>query len=585
MKPLCTDTVTAYYGLVGADEPNAGVDRLDEAIHVDASGETRPDGITESEHRAIVETVNALLTDRARSPGSVAPATRRRSGAGLVVLANALIVVALAGAVAAYIAFVPRAAPDVNVLSGEVTTTEGAILEQVQQEAEQRLSEREAEIARIERELDALRRERTDDAAPSERERELIAELEGLNATTSERLGAIENNRERLGFLSDQLASLYQRVQTAIRVQDYDRARDLVRDAAALIDAPAVQTEPLLREASRSIDAANAVLADILPLAAEESGRLALLAAQIEEVELIVAQADARARAGELENAESLYRSAVRVFESTERATAQLLQFREQELAQEFSDERDSFRRTIAAVENQLRQSRSTVGSLEQQVASLERTRQSLQAQRVELESLLARANERTETVRARADQLGGTVDELQAEVSELESRLAALEAERNQTADETERRIHSLSETVASFRAAAERTTSDLADAAAAVRSQIGPSPTEDAASDVVELLGTRVLLRAVVDSPSVREEYPELYEDMEVYFEALSRARVEEGRSAAFAEASDAVTALAARMDIDLDVTAPATTATGYLERTVALVRAAVGRVGDGG
>ncbi len=585
MKPLCTDSATAYYELVGADEPNAGVDRLDEAIHVDVSGESRPDGITESEHRAIVESVDALLTDRARSPASFAPATRRRSGAGLIVLANALIVVALAGAFAAYIAFVPRAAPDVNVFSGEVTTTEGAILEQVQQEAERRLSEREAEIARIERELEALRRERTDDAPPSERERELIAELEGLNATASERLGAIESNRERLGFLSDQLASLYERVQTAIRVQDYDRARVLVRDAAALIDAPAVQTEPLLREAARSIDAANAVLADILPLAAEESGRLALLAARIEEIELIVAQADSRARAGELDSAESLYRSAVRVLESTERATAQLLQFRERELGQEFSDERDSLRRTIATVENQLRESRSTVSSLEQQVASLEQTRDSLQSQRDELDRRLARANERTETARARADQLDQTVGELRAEASELESRLAALETELRESTNEAERRIRSLSETVASFRAAAERTSSDLADAAAAVRSQIGSTTAEDSTPDVVDLLGTRVLLRAVVDSPSVREEYPELYEDMEVYFDALSRARIEEGRAAAFAEASDAVTALATRMEIDLDVTAPATTATGYLERVVALVRTAVRRVGDGG
>jgi Skp family chaperone for outer membrane proteins len=167
---------------------------MDETIHVETDGTTRPDGISESEHEAIVGAVNALLTDRAKPPEAMPRDRSRRSGAAMAVFTNLVILLALAGAVYAYITFVPRSAPDVNLFSGQVATTESAILTEVREQTERRLSEREAEIARIERELNALRSARSDadpSAGSSQRESELLAELDSLNASGSRRSKAI----------------------------------------------------------------------------------------------------------------------------------------------------------------------------------------------------------------------------------------------------------------------------------------------------------------------------------------------------------------------------------------------------------
>jgi chromosome segregation ATPase len=341
----------------------------------------------------------------------------------------------------------------------------------------------------------------------------------------------------------------------------------------------------VLREAARSISAANEVLAQVLPVAAEDSSRLAVLAEQVEEINLIVAQADARAAAGELENAESLYRSALRAIDGTERAATRLLAIEDQRFQEQLADQADEARAQLARVNAQLRDSRSTVTTLREQVASLTSERDQLATDVDELQTGLARAEAATDAARQSASELGATVTDLRAEIARLttrvgerEARIAALEQERERTASDAAREIADLRATVSSMETAMDETAAALTRTAGEVAEELDRTADAYDGPEVIDLLSTRVLLRAVVDSPSVREQYPRLYEDMETYFTALSRSRMDEGRTAAYTQASEAVEALAAGMGITITTTTTPDTPTGYLDRVVGLLRGAI-------
>ena len=566
------------------------------------TAETRPEGITESEHQAIVTAVESILTERARAPEGLQAPERRRSGLGAVVLVNLLAFALLAGSVYLYITFVPRSAPDVNPFSGAVTTAESAILAEVQQQTRRELSEREVQIARIERELAALRRERQQapeetgvserEAELSAREAELSAALVDLQATTAERLQALQGNREQIAFLTDQLATVYERIRTAIGAQAYDRARAHLDDASSLLQSQAIADEPTLATVARAIAASNQVIADVIPLAAEETGRLAFLSSQFDEIERIVGEADARAAADEPERAASLYRTALGVMEATGHAATRLLQMQREESARELAQRTAPLEARVAELEAQLGESRRVAAELRGQIARLTADRDELARTGAELETDAAERLEAAAAAERRARALDREVAALESnvaalesdiatfesEIAALESRNAALRDERERATAEQAGQIAALRSSIEAVETDAEAAAAEIARGAARLRETIVEETGPSDAPEVIDLVGTRALLRAVVDSPAIREQYPTLYEDMEVYFQALSRERTGEGRADAYRAASEAIEALAAQLGTPLSIDSPAATAAGYLERLVSLLSSAV-------
>lgn len=554
--------------------------------------ETRPEGITESEHQAIVTAVDSILTERARAPEETEPTVRRRSGLGTVALVNLLALAVLAGSVSLYITFVPRSAPDVNPFSGAVTTAESAILAEVQEQTRRELSEREVQIAQIERELAALRRERRQapaDTGVSDREAELSTALVELQATTAERLQALQGNREQVAFLTDQLATVYERIRDAIRDQAYDRARTHLDDASALLRSGAIANEPTLAAVATAIAASNQVIADVIPLAAEESGRLALLSSRFDEIERIVREADARAAADEPDRAVSLYRTALGVIDATGHAAARLLEMERAEAARELEERTAPLAARVAELEADLQESRRVAADLRGQIGRLTAARDELTLRRTELEAAVAdreqevAASEReVAAVEREAAALAQQVAALESEVVELESRYSALRADRERASAETAREIAALRASIETAEADAAAAVDFVDRGAARLRAALTDETVASDAPEVIDLVGTRALLRAVVDSPAIREQYPNLYEDMETYFQALSRERTAEGRATAFRAASEAIEALAEELGTpvaaDSPADSPADTAAGYLDRLVSLLLEAV-------
>lgn len=537
----------------------------------------RPEGITESEHHAIVTAVDSILTERVRAPEQIEPTVRRRSGLGMVALVNLLALSTLVGSVFLYITFAPRSAPDVNPFSGAVTTAESAILAQVQEQTRRELSEREVQIAQIERELAALRRERQrapGDPGASDREAELSAALVALQATTAERLQALQGNREQVAFLTGQLTTVYERVREAIRDQAYDRARTHLEDASALLRSAAIADEPTLATVATAIAASNQVIADVIPLAAEESGQLALLSSRFDEIERIVREADARAAADEPDRAASLYRTALGVIDATGHAATRLLEAERAEAARELEERTAPLVARVAELEAELQERTRVAGELRGQINRLTAERDELTRRRAELEATVADRAEAAAASEREAAELARRVATLETEIATLEARSTALRADRERAAAEAAQEIAALRSSIEAAEAQAARAVAAIDRRAARLHAALPDETAPSDAPEVIDLVGTRALLRAVVDAPAIREQYPNLSEDMETYFQALSRERTAAGRAAAFRTASDAIEALAGELGAAVSAAPPAGTAAGYLDRLVSLL-----------
>jgi hypothetical protein len=79
-------------------------------------------------------------------------------------------------------------------------------------------------------------------------------------------------------------------------------------------------------------------------------------------------------------------------------------------------------------------------------------------------------------------------------------------------------------------------------------------PIVREDPSLNIVSLLNTRVLLRAVVDSPTVRDQYPGLYDQMEEYFVAFETDRIAQGSQETLEWATETVRSLGAGIGLGL-------------------------------
>ena len=562
-----------------------------------------PEGITESEHLAIVSEVDKLMigpsAEEFKKP-------KRRSGFALIAVANLVFIMAAGAAVFLYIRFVPRSAPDVDIFTGQIGTAESAIISQLQQQSAETLSEREARIAEIQRELAELQRQSIGGGSEASNARQLELEqaLANLNASASERLAALEGSTARVRFLSDQLATVYGNIRQAVRDGRYETARALVADAENLIAREAVFSSTELALPSQAVAAANRVLAEVLPLAADDASQLALLASRINEIDSLVDQADQRLVEGEFETAATLYETALGVLDSTGAAAQQLLVIeleraetqRRTEVAgleRQLSDLRtrlstqardsaaaaQSYLAQIAVLEGAAREREETIAGLESDLeatrAELAAARRAVNEARLDYDETIGEQEETVVRQRQQIEDLEGSVANLEDSITDLET---ALESERAQ--------LELLRSTLDAERLARtrqlEQSSARTTQAVAAVRDAADTlGGVEESLADegaVLDLLTTRTLLRAVIDSPAIREQYPTLPQDVENYFEAYGNQRIEQGMRQGIAEASSAIEAIAARLEITIDTSEPGGSLAGYVDRVVQLTESSL-------
>ena len=160
----------------------------------------------------------------------------------------------------------------------------------------------------------------------------------------------------------------------------------------------------------------------------------------------------------------------------------------------------------------------------------------------------------------------------LRDQVARRDADLAAAGARASDEVAALRRELDTITERTAQARAAVATAAASLAASA--------PSRTDAAAVQVIDVLGTRTLLRAVITTPAIRDQYPTLSEDFDRYLQALGAERRGEGQTEAYAWASSAVEELARSIGATLPASAPPDTAAGYAERLTALLRSALGR-----
>ncbi len=167
----------------------------------------------------------------------------------------------------------------------------------------------------------------------------------------------------------------------------------------------------------------------------------------------------------------------------------------------------------------------------------------------------------------------------LREEIELLEDRLERMEAEYQRALEDQREPIEALRQEAADARRSARSALTALKELELARLTSAAPvdPPPPDYADDI-DVLGTRPLLRAIVTSPEIRAEYPDLRERMDAYFALLEHEKITQGRAEAYRVASEAVEETARKLDIDLEAENKRDTASGYVERLVALVEHAL-------
>ena len=117
-----------------------------------------------------------------------------------------------------------------------------------------------------------------------------------------------------------------------------------------------------------------------------------------------------------------------------------------------------------------------------------------------------------------------------------------------------------------------------DLQDLNERLAAEFPPATIPAVEEQVLELVHTRNLMRAVIASPAIRAEYPGLLNEMERYFEVFGTERSLRGRRETYAAASRAIETVAGEIGLELKTEVAADSAEGYLERLLGLVEQAL-------
>jgi chromosome segregation ATPase len=470
-------------------------------------------GLNEEERREIEAQIEELFTDRRLVPAESLSRSELKSGALFPVLVNLGVLALLAAGI--WFLVIPSWRNETGALeTGEgFATTEGFIVERVREQARAELTEREQRIAEIRRQLEALREQQSAaPGAPEERgERaealqeelqRLLSEMEGLRAQAEEesdaatsafeeRLQNLQQRQEQEQFVLNQLGFTYEAVDRHLSAGDSGAAMEELDRADQFLADYSVDGSGLFGNAVRILQQGNAALREALQLFEEASE------VDPQEAERLAAE---RAEARE--------------------ARAQLqaqLEAARQEAAQ-----------TEAQLRSELAETRSALATAQ---AALEEARATgADGGEVSARELAAREEE-IATLRSRVSSLENNLERSSARVALLESRIDR----RNSSIASLQSEVQ---EQLSSVRSALSREVADTA----------GPDREE-----VEQLLETKTLIREVLISEPVRREHPELYEEMELYLDALGNRRQGAGETQGLYAAVVALQELMEGIDID--------------------------------
>ena len=391
-------------------------------------------------------------------------------------------------------------------LEQRLTAENQSQLAAFRRQSEQELAEKEAELAALEEQysqsLLQFRQERASlQQQFSAREAELRAQLEqqaaraeSAQAEAADRLAQLREQRQREQLVFDQILSSYNRVDESIESGRYDTAlQDLNNlesylSQASIVSLPAVQNRiPVDRFLIVSLRRLIEVERTPVPEAgaqdqeAEPSQAQSLLAS----ISSMVAEADQRLQSEDGAGAERLYYAAIRQIPDIQRSHTYLVDAAKRTALLENQDSSDA----VKILQTELDRTRAT---LSQQTRDLNRTKATLDQQTREL-------------------------NQAQATISRQSQQISRYEA--------SQREIVALRQEVSSLR---QRYVSISSSGSDRVSQQ-----------KVLDLVDTKLQVREVLSSDSVRREYPNLYAAMEDYFETYGKVQTQSGQEDALKDA----------------------------------------------
>lgn len=513
-----------------------------------ASDETTG-GLNEEERLEIEGQIEQLFTDRRLVPAESLSRSELKSGALFPVLVNLGVLALLAAGI--WFLILPSWRSETGVVeTGEgFETTEGFIVERVREQAQAELSEREQRIAEIRRQLEQLREQRAlspgtqeeggEEAEALQEELEgLLSEMEGLRAQAEQeqeatasafeqRLRNLQERQEQEDFILSQLGFTYEAVDSylsagnsAAAIEELNRADQFLADYSVDDSEPFANTINILQQG-------NAALREALELveeASEVDPREAEQLRRVEAASALVEEADSLIAAGNEAEAENLYRDALTELAATERAFEQVEALEAGRLAAERADAREARSQLQAQLEAAREDASATEAELRQELA--------------ETRSALGTAEAALQEARAATAEGGGDeaaaeeLAEREREIADLQSRVTSLQRDLERSSERVallESRIDRRNSSIASLQSEAQE---QLSSVRATLANELGERRPPDR-EQVEELLETKTLIREVLSSDAVRREHPELYEEMELYLDALGDRRVTEGES----------------------------------------------------
>lgn len=403
-------------------------------------------------------------------PDSLRPTPRKRDAILPILVNVAGIVLLLAGGYVLVELFRTEEVALVADLS-HISSAEGRLLSELRRESQERLSSKEAEIARVENQLNDARSELARLRAASQRRFQNLEER-----LVSEAEAEMEGERERL---ADQPLSAEDRAARMAEFRALRRAR-LERDLEVLesqIDAEIAGEEETLRERISEYEAR-------LAAAGEERAATASLPAPADEGD------DAQRRLAEL---------------SADRETAQLILDQLVELygrirSLMIDEDYAEAGRQVAALRSYLESGPIT------RVAELSKRREIELYLVGVLEAQLANRHfaQRARAIDEETEALVRRLrDELSASTARVEAAEAQLEAARERLSGGGE-----LDQQLGAYRAAFENRSRDMQEA----------TP--------LELLEAKLEILRIVSSQPVRNEFPDLYDSLNGFFDTLADA-----------------------------------------------------------
>ena len=499
--------------------------------------ESPTEGLNQEERQEIEAQIEELFRERRLLPDDLLSKRSLKSGVLLPVMVNLLVLLALAAGF--WFLVLPNWDTETIARAGgeRFETTEGFIVERVRQQAEEELSAQEQRIAEIRRQLEALRQQQS--ASPSTdnqtaaRESELEQELNRLlnelqeqraeaeaeqgevASAFEERLNQLQRRQEEQRFLLSQLGYTYQAVDRHLSEGNSTAAIEELNRADQFLQGYSVDGEGAFTNTISILQQGNAALREALELfqgASQVDPGEAERLARVARISGLVENADALMAEGNEAEAEELYRNALLELNATERAFQQLEQMEEARFSEERAQlqaqleaAREEAAAQVAELRQELAETRDALGQAE---AALSQAREDSSA--ATSQQLAVRAQE-IETLRARVSGLETDLENSRERAALLESRIE----QRNRAIASLQAEVRSELETV---RSAISR---ELGDGRATSGERLA------------ELLETKTLIREVLSSDAVRREHPELYEEMELYLDALGDSRVAAGRT----------------------------------------------------